>query len=157
GSILQGQNFTYQLKVSNNGPDTATGVHVQATLPNNALFVSSTPAATSVNGAVRTFSVSDVPAGQSASVFITMSPLVASGSFIDLQAQASASEFDPDSTNNSATLQKVVSTPDQADLAVSLAGPPDGIIGVGDITYVATVANNGPHAADHVVLSADAT
>ena len=50
-----------------------------------------------------------------------------------------------------------MSTPDQADLAVSLSGPPSGIVGVGDITYTATVVNNGPHPADHVVLSADAT
>ena len=28
---------------------------------------------------------------------------------------------------------------------------------MGDITYTATVVNNGPHPADHVVLSADAT
>ena len=53
GAILQGQNFTYQIKVVNNGPDTATGVKVQATLPNNALIVSTSPSPTSVNGAVR--------------------------------------------------------------------------------------------------------
>ena len=96
---------------------------MQATLPNNALIVSTTPTATSVNGAVETFSLPDIPVGQSASVFITMSPLVESGSFIQIQAQVAANEFEPDATNNSATLLKVVSTPDQADLAVSLVGP----------------------------------
>ena len=157
GAILEGQNFTYELKVTNNGPDTATGVKVQATLPNNAIFVSSTPAATSVNGSVQNFSLPDIPAGQTASVFITMTPLVTSGSFVELQAQAAANEFESDASNNSATLLKVVSTPDQADLAVTLDGPSSGITGIGDITYTATVVNNGPHAADHVVLTADAT
>jgi uncharacterized repeat protein (TIGR01451 family) len=60
-TATNGQHISFDVSVSNSGPDTATGVTVFDFLPNYTTFVSSIPTAT-VNGGLATLPFADLPA-----------------------------------------------------------------------------------------------
>ncbi|WP_026423909.1 CARDB domain-containing protein [Actinokineospora inagensis] len=150
-----GQNVTYTIAATNNGPNAATGATLVDTLPTGTTYVSATPPAgvTCVPlGQILTCALGTVANGATVSI-----PVVAkvnsdtAGGVVINSVTASASTADDVSVNNTATAPITVTQ--SADLAVtsSLTGPV--VPGTEQATLTSTVTNNGPSDATGVVLS----
>lgn len=100
--VTEGDTYTYDLAITNNGPADATDVVVTDPLPGNTTFVSADPGCTESAGTV-TCDIGALAAGASTSRSITV---VAGSAGSDLTNTASVSAFqtDPDPTNNSSTV-----------------------------------------------------
>ena len=109
--VVLGNNLTYTLTVTNNGPDGATGVLLSDTLPPGVTFVSATPgqgSCTQASGTV-TCSLGSLANGGSTTITVVVTP--ASIGTITSTATVSGNEFDPNFTNNTASLPILVIAP----------------------------------------------
>jgi uncharacterized repeat protein (TIGR01451 family) len=154
--ILVGQDLVYQITVTNSGPDDALHVVVTQNLPTNAIFRSATPAPTTNANNIATFSIGTIPSGDVVTIFVRMTPISDVGSFINSSVSLTATTLDDDSKNDSASLSTVIARPDQSDVGLTLDAPYFSVAFDG-IVYTATIVNNGPHVADHVVFTSDVT
>lgn len=106
--VVVGNDVTYVLTITNNGPDDATGVMLTDTLPVSATFVSASPGCVEAGGVV-TCDLGTIASGE----FITVEIVVtadAVGTLVN-QATVQATEFDPDLANNTATAETTVVEP----------------------------------------------
>jgi uncharacterized repeat protein (TIGR01451 family) len=101
GLVVAGNNLTYTVTVTNNGPSTATGVTMTDTLPAGVTFVSASASQGSCNEAsgVVTCDLGDIGNGNSVVTQIVVVPQAAGT--ITNTAVVSATETDPDAANNS--------------------------------------------------------
>lgn len=150
--VYAGQQLTYNINVTNDGPNTAHDVTVTDVLPAGVTFLSSAPACTNAAGTL-TCELGEILAGQAVPITIQVQiPANFAGSTISNTATVSAADqFDPVPGNNTATAVTTVKT--AADLAVSKICKPDvpaqaGTDGFCDIH----VDNLGPSNAQDVVL-----
>ena len=159
GSAGPNTNVTYVINAGNAGPDAATSMSLQDTLPGNMTFVSliqtSGPAfscATPGSGAggTVTCTIASLNAGANASFsLVTQVPTgTAGGTSYTNIATVSGATTDPNAENNSSGALTVVSA---ADLSVTKSASPTATAG-GAVTYVLTATNNGPDAAQNVLL-----
>ena len=155
-TIVVGQNFVYNLNVTNNGPDDAQNVVLTENLPPQATFLSANPGPATNAANVLTFNLGTIPSGQTVTVKVSMRPLPGVGGFVHNSASVTTTSLDTNSANNSVTRDSVVASPDQSDLNVTISGPTFSVSTTG-IAYTATVTNNGPHTADNVVFKGDVT
>ena len=157
-------NVTYNVTVTNGGPDTASTVNFNV-VPNSSLrFVSSTqpagwtctlPSVGAVNATftcsratwapgtdnfVVVFSANDEQFGINDTTFQTLFSIGANGS------------NETDTSDNSVALTTTYTTPD-ADVSVAVVDSPDPVFPDGNITYTVTVANAGPDTAPNVTLN----
>ncbi len=103
--------LTYTLNVTNNGPDPATNVIVEDLVPANTTFlsVSSSQGAASFDAGLVTANLGSLASGATATVTIVVSA-DALGSVTNT-ATVFADQFEPNQTNNSATVITAVETP----------------------------------------------
>ena len=87
--------------------------------------------------------------GASATATITVTP-TAEG-LITATATAGATEFDPVTANNTATVTTTVGP--AADLAISLTGFPNPVVAGSNVTYTIAVTNQGPSTATGVIVN----
>ena len=107
---VAGAALTYRLVVTNNGPASATNVNLTDTLPSGVSFGSATTTQGSCNGTGPVnCSIGTLANGASAVVTIVVTP-TASGQVTN-SASVTASEPEPDASNNTATLITVVDNP----------------------------------------------
>ncbi len=111
-TVTLGGNLTYTLTVTNNGPDTATGVSVVDTLPAGVTFVSATPSqgtATQAGGVV-TATIGTIAANQSATITIVVTPTTANATAgtVSNTATVSVTELDTNPANNTAQVTAAV-------------------------------------------------
>jgi uncharacterized repeat protein (TIGR01451 family) len=152
--VNAGSNLTYTITLTNNGPNTATSVSATDTLPANLTFVS----ATATGGAVCTLAagtvtctVASLANAASITATITVRPTAAAVPSVSNTANVTATEFDPNTADNSASATTTVNP--TADLAVTKSDSPDPVVVSTNLTYNVTVVNNGPSAATAVVLT----
>src|SRR5437879_3529439 len=108
--VSVGSNLTYTITVTNNGPDSATGVMVSDPLPPNATFVSATPSQGSCTGT--SIVVCNLgPLANAARATITIVVRPTSTGTITNTARVTANEVDPNPANNTATQVTTVSGP----------------------------------------------
>jgi len=114
--VIAGNDLTYTVTVTNNGPDTATSVTVADNLPAETTFVSCSSTGGGVcggsgNNQIVTFA--SLASGQSETItFVAnVSCLVADGTAINNTATVSSFTPDSDTTNDSATATTTVSNP----------------------------------------------
>jgi uncharacterized repeat protein (TIGR01451 family) len=105
-----GSTLTYTVTVRNNGPSTATGVTMTDTLPSsNITYQSATPSQGSCSQAsgIVNCALGAIASGATATVTIRVTPIKQGGSITN-RASATASEPDPASANNTATVSTQV-------------------------------------------------
>ncbi len=150
--VLVGDNVTYTVTVTNNGPETAENVVMTDNLPNGISFVSANPSQGSCNqaGGLVACNLGNIINGGSVNVTIIITSTVA-GTITNTASVASGTT-DPDNNNNSASEQTSVNFP-SADLSITKSDAVDPVTIGENITYTVTVINNGPDTAENVVLT----
>lgn len=160
--VIAGNQLTYAITVTNNGPGSANGVVVSDPLPAGITFISATPPFTcTAGGGTVTCTLNTVAAGASVPITIQeqipanfLSKIPASTKTITNTASVTTTSFDPTPSNNSASVQTTVI--EQADLGVSKDCKPDPVTPVpaGTDAYCNIYVNNfGPSDAQNVTLT----
>ncbi|KQS17040.1 hypothetical protein ASG05_05700 [Frigoribacterium sp. Leaf186] len=150
-----GDEVTYTVTATNDGPSDATNAVLQDTLPTGvtATNVDSPAEATCAiaDGAVQCEWVT-LEAGATGIVTITgtIAADAPAGSLTNTASIVSPTS-DPDTTNNSASAD--VTVEQDADLAVTKTATPSPAVAGGPITFTITTTNNGPSIARAVVTS----
>ncbi|MBV8546382.1 MAG: DUF11 domain-containing protein [Acidobacteria bacterium] len=157
-----GSDVSFDVTVSNFGPDDAATVSLSDPLPPGMIFVSatqnsgptfscSTPGV-GVNGTI-TCTIALLTAGASANfTFVAnIPPATPAGTTFTNIATVSTATFDPNDENNSSTGTTIVPSP-QADLSVVKNGPAAAMADT-NVSYSITVTNQGPDAAASVSLT----
>jgi uncharacterized repeat protein (TIGR01451 family) len=161
-SVTAGTNATYTVTITNNGPNAAQGVVLSDTLPAGSVFVSMTQTAgtdgftlTQSGGNATETATANIASGSSDTFSLVVSApgSLANGAAFNDTASVTASNPDPNTANNTATVTgSIVNNNPNADLSVSMSGPSSGNEG-DTVTYNITVTNAGPSNAGSVVLT----
>ena len=135
-----GDTIAYTVTVGDNGPDSATNVAVADLLPAGVTFVSATPSRGSYNSATGAWTIGTVDPS-TAQTLVIRATVTSPNRSRNRATISHADQFDPNATNNTAS---VFVTPQQADLALSksVSNPTPN---VGDTTsYTVTLTDNEP-------------
>lgn len=151
-----GDTITFTVTVTNDGPNTATGVIVTDQLPPGLTFVSATPSQGSYNNITGIWTVGTLNAGASAT--LTIQAIVSAVGALTNTAEVTASDqLDPDSTpnNNNPTEDDqatVIIAGQVADLSLQkvVDNPTPGVGST--VTFTITLSNAGPNTATTVVV-----
>ena len=147
------QSLTYTLSISNAGPSTATSVSVSHTLPAGAVFVSGGGSGWSCSesgGIVSCTRASlAVAAAPPLSVVVTAP---STGGPLQSAASVTASETDPDPSDNSDTETTTLNSVPTAELAITKAATGEAVWGRA-LGYTIAVTNNGPNAANGATVT----
>jgi uncharacterized repeat protein (TIGR01451 family) len=157
--VVAGNNLTYTVTMTNNGPDTASSAAWTDTLPAGAGFVSlSSPAGWSCTtpavGAGGVVSCTQPAFAVGSAVFtltVAVAPTVAAGTVLSNSATITAGTSDPTPGNNTGTATTTVAA--SADLSTTVADSPDPVVAGNNLTYTITQTNAGPSNAATVSLS----
>jgi uncharacterized repeat protein (TIGR01451 family) len=151
------QPLVYTVQVTNNGPQTATGVTLIDQVPAGLLVQSfDLPGGLcefDVEFSILSCQIPELAVG--ASGILTINTLVSGGESFTNVATASALQSDPVPENNTASVTSLLA---QADVAVGIEAesewPALAVTGA-ELVYTIVVANNGPHPATGVTLFSD--
>jgi uncharacterized repeat protein (TIGR01451 family) len=161
--VNAGSNITYTISITNLGPSDAE-VMLTDVIPVGTTFVSfnnfggsncTTPAAGGTGTVSCTFSL-PANSGLGRTLVVNVNAAVPPGTVISNTATVSSTTADPNAANNSATETTTVGP--IADLSVTQTDSPDPVDPTANstganITYTITVTNNGPSAAQGVMLT----
>lgn len=149
----QNATLTYTATVNNFGTQTATGVGLSDTLPVGVNFVSAIASQGYCNGtAAISCALGDLASGASATVQITVIPTITGT--LNNDVDVTSTEADVNTVNNTANSSIVVNVPvATADLGVTIAGSPNPVKRLSNVTYSITVNNIGPNNADSVKVT----
>jgi uncharacterized repeat protein (TIGR01451 family) len=161
-SVTAGTNATYTITITNNGPTAAQGVVLTDTLPTGSNFGSMTQTGGSdgftlnQSGGTATETATGTIASGSSDTFtlvVAAPSSLGNGAPFNDTASVSASNPDPNTGNNSATVTgSIVNNNPNADLSVAVSGPSSANEG-NSVTYTVTVTNAGPSSATSTVLT----
>ncbi|MFI6283239.1 hypothetical protein ACIBCM_00550 [Streptomyces sp. NPDC051018] len=140
-SVAPGGTVSYQLTVTNNGPDDSTGFTVTDTIPAGLTGASTSTPGCAIAAGVLTCTGGALPVGDSA-IFTLTGTAAAGATSISNTARVTGDNDDPNPGNNTSTIRTTV-TQIEADLAMSKTGPASVAPG-GTVSYQLTVTNNGP-------------
>jgi uncharacterized repeat protein (TIGR01451 family) len=143
-----GDVITFTVTLTDNGPNTATGVTVSDPLPAGLTFVSDTASAGSYNPTTGVWNVGAVTTTTPQTLLIS-ARVVSPDAQTNTATITSSDQLDPNPTNNTAS---AVETPQKADLVLSkVADNPAPNMG-GTIHYTITVSDAGPDTATNVTV-----
>lgn len=153
--VIAGNNITYTISVTNNGPDAATNVTMTDTTPANTKFNSLTvPAgwtciipAVGGSGTINCSRGSMSASSSNFTLVLMVDAGTAFGTAINNTANTGSDVPDSDSSNNSATATVYAVDPNSADLAVTKNDSPDPVDVGSTLTYSIVLKNNGPQPA----------
>jgi uncharacterized repeat protein (TIGR01451 family) len=155
--VLRGQNLTYTISVTNNGPSQANNASMSDPLPLGTTFQSITPPAgwtcmtppINTNGTVSCMRTGGaMPLATEQFTLVVQVDAMAPGGNLNNTATVAAPS-DPNSGNNQATATTLVEV---ADLTVSKVDSPDPVPPGATLTYMITVTNNGPTVSNNVTM-----
>jgi len=159
-SAVIGANLTYNIALTNNGPDAATTVTMNDTLPASLLFQSITPPAgwtcpatpaVGASGAIACNAASLANGATANFVLVVRVANNASGTIINT-ASGSSQVSDPNSANSTATSTGLAVT-SAADLAITKTTTATQAPTGSTINYTITVSNAGPSPATGAVVT----
>ncbi len=140
--------LTYRLEITNHGPSDATGVTVTDPLPAGVDLVSADGGCT-LTGRTVTCDVGDLAVGDTVvREIVVQVPFALGGETLTNIASVTVDQVDLDPDNDSSQAQTIVG--DVADLVVAKTA--GGAVAGGQATWTVTVRNDGPTAAQDVVL-----
>ncbi|MFO1062305.1 MAG: SdrD B-like domain-containing protein [Pirellulales bacterium] len=151
--VVAGNNITYTLTVTNNGPSDASTVTVTDSLPTGLTFVSATPSQGTANNSSGTITANLGALANGASATITIVATV-SASFtgsLSNTATVTSSGTETDSANNTATAATTVNR--NVDMRITKTDSTDPLIAGNNETYTLTVFNDGPSEATGVTVT----
>ncbi len=150
--IIAGNNLTYSLVVTNNGPSSATNVSVTYLLPGSALFVSATTSQGTFaqSGSLVTFNLGRMEPTATVTMTVVALPMTPGTIFATANVASEQPDFVP--ANNSTTVLTQVSPP-TTDLAAAMASAPNPALVGSPLTYTVSVANNGPSPASGITVT----
>lgn len=152
--LIAGEPVTFTIGVTNNGPQTATGVSVTDPVPAGITNVTATSAGATctVTGTI-TCAVPDMPVGQSVQIEVTgtLQPGANPGASLSNTATVSGALTDPDLTNNTATVISTLST--STDVSITKSFLPAVPVAGQNVVYTLTVHNAGPSEARDVLIT----
>jgi uncharacterized repeat protein (TIGR01451 family) len=147
--VSVGDNVTYTIVATNNGPSPATGVLLTDTIPSNPPIVSiATTAGTCVQATLNCM-IGSLASGASATVTVVVQAS-ATGTLTS-GAEVTGNEEDPNFNNNSAT-SNVSVVPVSSDISVTNTAPAHADTS-SQIIYSINVTNNGPSPANSIHVS----
>jgi uncharacterized repeat protein (TIGR01451 family) len=149
-SVYAGNDITYTQTVTNNGPAAASAVSFLEATPANTTFASvSAPVGWTCTapavGATGNVTCTDptLASGASADIIVVVNvAATVTVATITANSSVSSTTSDPNSANNSTTINTAVTT--TCDLAVTNSGTPSPVTVNTDITYTQVVTNAGP-------------
>ena len=141
-----GDEITYTITVRNNGPDNSTNVKVSEVLADNFKFISANASKGYYNLTNGIWVVGNLTNNETAKLVITVK-IIKTG-FIQNNVSVNGTGFDPNVTNNNATVN--ITVPQTADLSVVKIVNVDRVSVGNRITYTIVVKNNGPDTARDV-------
>lgn len=150
--VTVGQNLTYTIMVTNNGPYTATNISVIDTLPQGVTnpIVSGAGWDCMIGSGTVTCTMSSLGVVTAPDIIITVTA-PSEGGDITNTANVSATEDDPSPLNN--TSSTVTSVTPLANLSITKNDSPDPAIAGGNLTYKIAVMNSGPSTATNVTVT----
>ncbi|MEM7114356.1 MAG: fibronectin type III domain-containing protein [Chloroflexota bacterium] len=152
--VVAGDDVTYTIQVTNDGPNTSENVVVTDTLPGTVNFVSATPdngtSCAHDNGTV-TCNLGNLNDGDSVDVTVVVTTTAAGT--INNSVSVDADTRDNNSSNDSANEETTVSATPPADVGITKTDAVDPVIVGDDVTYTIEVTNYGPNSADNVVVT----
>ena len=160
GSVTNGGTLSYTLTVTNNGPDPASAVTVTDALPAGLTVDSVTPNQGQCNvGSNTTVScaLGALAAGTMTQVQLATTASAVTTSSITNVAQVTATEPDPNASNNSDSVTTAVTTSGtggtSADLRITNIASASSVAQGETLAYTLTVANDGPDPASAVSVT----
>jgi uncharacterized repeat protein (TIGR01451 family) len=163
-TVSAGNNVTFTTVVTNRGPALANNPSVTIPVPPNTTFQSLTatagwtciPALTVGSTGTVTCTNGFLASSSSASfaMVVNVNSGTAAGTVIGQTTSATATNNDPDSTNNSSTASSRVTSAINTDVAVAISGSPSSPKAGNAVTYTIGVTNNGPATATGVTVTA---
>ncbi|MDH3750663.1 MAG: outer membrane beta-barrel protein, partial [Gammaproteobacteria bacterium] len=150
-----GPQLTWDITVTNNGPDGATGVTMTDTLPAGVVYnaATSTAGTCSELNSIVTCNIGDLALNATATVMITVIPdLVAVPTDITNNASVTAAEIDPVAGNN-AVAETTTVNPPSSDMMIAMSVSPTSPLINEQITFDFTVSNDGPSDNTNVLLT----
>ena len=154
--VLVGNQLTYTVTITNNGPSDAIDVVVTDTPPRQAVLGSATASLGTCleTSEVVICDIGTLANGDSVTLTLTVTPSAeVGGTTITNTVNVASGVSDPDAGNNTASQSTAVATVTEADLSVTMSDAPDPVR-VGDqLTYIVAVVNNGPANAVEVTLT----
>ena len=152
-----GENITFTLTATNNGPSNSTNVTVTDLLKAGYTFVSATPSIGTYTPGTGLWSIGNLNSGssQTLNIIATVNANATSADYVN-DASITGTESDVITTaNNNVSLNTVVPVR-KIDLLLTKTGSPKPAVAGGPLTYVITVTNNGPSslvAGDAIVVT----
>ena len=138
-----GDEITYTITVRNNGPDNSTNIKVSEVLADNFKFISANASKGYYDLTNGVWAVGNLTNNEIAKLVITVK-IIKTG-FIQNNVSVNGTGFDPNVTNNNATVN--ITVPQTADLSVVKIVNVDRVSVGNRITYTIVVKNNGPDTA----------
>jgi uncharacterized repeat protein (TIGR01451 family) len=150
--LQAGQQLTYTLLVTNRGPAGATNVTIVDPLPGSVTFVSATASQGGCSGAATvTCTLGGLAAGNSATVSVVVTVGALSVPSITNTATVSATETDPNPSDNTSTAPTTVTPVADIALLKTVSNPAPFVTQT--FTFTVTATNNGPSTANGVVVT----
>jgi uncharacterized repeat protein (TIGR01451 family) len=146
-SVVAGEELTYTVEITNNGPSDASGVVVRDELPDGVSLVSADGG--SYSGGIITWDIGDLASGASTTrtVVVTVNPGTPQGTLIN-EVEVDGNEADPNPENNTAEEETAVTV--EADLRITKTDISETVAYGSGLTYEITVTNDGPSCSRNV-------
>ncbi|MEL6526151.1 MAG: PKD domain-containing protein, partial [Chloroflexota bacterium] len=142
---------TYDVTLTNNGPATATNIGIDVTLPSGVTFVLASPASGTYASATGRWTINSLASGASTVLNLTVSVNTGtSGTTLTASsATATLTETDPTPASSSVDITPTA-TAVTINLNTTLSGPTGSVTAPRNLTYTATITNQGGGTATNV-------